>query len=139
MLSDLNFKKYLDFRLLGLTGSIFLIISQFLPWLSGSSLLDYYIIYVMIAIESSFLYIFPLISGLICLIATILIMYKIEYRINSVIINFVGLGFFLAFLFRIIPEEVSFIPNAEIGFYFSILGAVLLFFDIIHILINKDK
>ena len=139
MLSDLNFKKYLDFRLLGLSGSIFMIISQFLPWLSGSSLLDYYMTYAVIAIESSFLYIFPLICGIICLVATILIIYKIEYRINSVIINFVGLGFFLVFLFKIIPLQASFIPNAEIGFYFSILGAVLLFFDILHILINKDN
>ena len=116
-----------------------MITSQFLSWFSGFSLLDIYLVYINIAIEDSFLYLFPLISGIICIFATILILVKIEYRINSVIINFVGLGFFLIFLFEIIPREALYIPNAGIGFYFSILGALLLFFDILHILIRKDN
>ena len=135
----MTIKKYLDFRLLGLTGSILLILSQFLSWFSNQSLLYIYIITTSVAIEDSFLYLFPLISGMICLGGTILILYKIDYKINSVIINFVGLGFFLIFVFEIITEEFIFLPTAQIGFYFSIIGSLLIFFDILNVLIIKES
>ncbi len=135
----MNIKKYLDFRLLGLTGSILLIISQFLSWFSNQSLLCIYIITTSVAIEDSFLYLFPLISGIICLVGTGLIVYKIDYRINSVIINFVGLGFFLIFIFEIVTKEIIYLPTAQIGFYFSIIGSILIFFDILNVLIIKES
>ncbi len=135
----MNIKKYLDFRLLGLTGSILLIISQFLSWFSNQSLLYIYIITTSVAIEDSFLYLFPLISGIICLVGTGLIVYKIDYRINSVIINFVGLGFFLIFIFEIVTKEFIYLPTAQIGFYFSIIGSILIFFDILNVLIIKES
>ncbi len=135
----MNIKKYLDFRLLGLTGALLLIISQFLSWFSNQSLLYIYIITTSVAIEDSFLYLFPLISGIICLVGTGLIVYKIDYRINSVIINFVGLGFFLIFVFEIVTKEFIYLPTAQIGFYFSILGSILVFFDILNILIFKES
>jgi len=135
----MNIKKYLDFRLLGLTGSIFLILSQFLSWFSGQSLLTIYILTTSVAIEDSFLYLFPLISGIICLVGTGLIVYKIDYRINSVIINFVGLGFFLIFVFEIVTEEFIYLPTAQVGFYFSIIGSILIFFDILNILLIKES
>ena len=135
----MNIKKYLDFRLLGLTGSILLIISQFLSWFSNQSLLLIYFITTSVAIEDSFLYLFPLISGIICLVGTGLIVYKIEYRINSVIINFVGLGFFLIFIFEIVTKEFIYLPTAQIGFYFSIIGSILIFFDILNVLIIKES
>ncbi len=134
----MNIKKYLDFRLLGLAGSILLILSQFIPWFSNQSLLDIFIIKTSFAVEDSFLYIFPLICGILCLIGSIVIIYNIEYRINSVIINFIGLGFFLVFAFRIIPEELLYLPNA-LGFYFSIIGSILVFFDILNILVTREK
>ena len=37
-------KSYIDYRLIGLAGSILLIISEFLPWFSGFSCLDIYIL-----------------------------------------------------------------------------------------------
>jgi hypothetical protein len=135
----MSIKKYLDFRLLGLTGSILLIISQFLSWFSGQSLLTIYILTTSVAIEDSFLYLFPLISGIICLVGTGLIVYKIDYRINSVIINFVGLGFFLIFIFEIVTKEFIYLPTAQIGFYFSIIGSILIFFDILNVLIIKES
>ena len=135
----MRIKKYLDFRLLGLTGSILLIISQFLSWFSNQSLLYIYIITTSVAIEDSFLYLFPLISGIICLVGTGLIVYKIDYRINSVIINFVGLGFFLIFIFEIVTKEFIYLPTAQIGFYFSIIGSILIFFDILNVLIIKES
>ncbi|MBA7661344.1 hypothetical protein ES703_69359 [subsurface metagenome] len=135
----MNIKKYLDFRLLGLTGSILLIISEFLSWFSNQSLLHIYIITTSVAIEDSFLYLFPLISGIICLVGTGLIIYKIDYRINSVIINLVGLGFFLMFAFEIVTKEFIYLPTAQIGFYFSIIGSILIFFDILNILLSKEK
>jgi len=135
----MNIKKYLDFRLLGLTGSILLIISQFLSWFSNQSLLYIYIVTTSVAIEDSFLYLFPLISGIICLVGTGLIVYKIDYRINSVIINFVGLGFFLIFVFEIVTEQFIYLPTAQIGFYFSIIGSILIFFDILNVLLIKES
>ncbi len=135
----MTIKKYLDFRLLGLTGSILLILSQFLSWFSNQSLLYIYIITTSVAIEDSFLYLFPLISGIICLAGTGLIVYKIDYRINSVIINFVGLGFFLIFVFEIVTKEFIYLPTAQIGFYFSIIGSILIFFDILNVLLIKES
>ena len=135
----MNIKKYLDFRLLGLTGSILMIISEFLSWFSNQSLLYIYIITTSVAIEDSFLYLFPLISGIICLVGTGLIVYKIDYRINSVIINFVGLGFFLIFVFEIVTEEFIYLPTVQIGFYFSIIGSILIFFDILNVLLIKES
>ncbi|MFX1434906.1 MAG: hypothetical protein ACFFB1_14120, partial [Promethearchaeota archaeon] len=100
----MNIKSNFDYRLLGLTGSILLIISQFFSWFSGYSLMERYLIAISVDISNAFLYLFPLISGSICLIATLLIYFKLEYRINSVIINFVGFGFFLIFIFELIPQ-----------------------------------
>ena len=135
----MNIKRYLDFRLLGLTGSVLLILSQFLPWFSNQSLLEIYIISTSVAIEDSFLYLFPLICGIICLVGALVIIYNKEYKINSVIINFIGLGFFLIFIIEIIPKDLLYIPYAEIGFYFSIIGSILIFFDILNILLIKHE
>jgi len=135
----MNIKRFLDFRLLGLTGSVMLILSQFLPWFSNQSLLFIYIISTSVAIEDSFLYLFPLICGIICLVGAIVIVYNFDYKINSVIINFIGLGFFLIFIIEIIPKELFYIPYAEIGFYFSIIGSILIFFEILNILLTKQE
>jgi len=135
----MNIKRYLDFRLLGLTGSVLLILSQFLSWFSGQSLLIIYILTTSVAIEDSFLYIFPLICGIICLVGALVNIYNREYKINSVIINFIGLGFFLIFIIEIIPRELIYIPYAEVGFYFSIVGSILIFFDILNKLLIKQE
>jgi len=135
----MNIKRYLDFRLLGLTGSVLLVLSQFLPWFSNQSLLSIYIISTSVAIEDSFLYLFPLICGIICLVGAIVILYNLDYKINSVIINFIGLGFFLIFIIEIIPRELIYIPYAEIGFYFSVVGSILIFFEILNILLTKQE
>ncbi len=135
----MNLKRYLDFRLFGLTGSVMLILSQFFPWFSNQSLLDIYIISTSVAIEDSFLYLFPLICGIICLVGAIVIIYNLDYKINSVIINFIGLGFFLIFIIEIIPKQLLYIPYAEIGFYFSIIGSILIFFEILNILLTKQE
>ncbi|MFW9946977.1 MAG: hypothetical protein ACFFDX_09135 [Candidatus Odinarchaeota archaeon] len=136
----MDIKSFVDYRLLGLTGSILLIVSQFLTWFSDYTLLERYILYTTLPdIGISFLYLFPLISGIICLIATLLIYFKLEYRINSVIISFVGFGFFLVFIFELIPQEIDFISNAGIGFYMSIAGAILIFFHNLNILLTREK
>jgi len=114
-------------------------LSQFLPWFSNQSLLYIYIISTSVAIEDAFLYLFPLICGIICLVGSIVILYNLNYKINSVIINFIGLGFYLIFIIEIIPRELYYIPYAEIGFYFSIIGSILIFFDILNILLIKQE
>jgi len=130
----MNIRKYIDLRLIGIIGSCLLIISQFSSWISELTLFNIYLITTSISIEDSFLYLFPLISGSICFIGTFLVLYKLEYKLNSVIINFIGLGFFLIFIFKFIPTEVPYIGSAEIGFYFAVIGALLILLDILNVL-----
>jgi len=130
----MNIRKYIDLRLIGIVGSCLLIISQFSSWYSGLSLINMYLIMTSVAIEDSFLYLFPLISGCICFIGTFLVLYKLEYKLNSVIINFIGLGFFLIFIFEFVPMEFPYIGSAEIGFYFAVIGALLILLDILNVL-----
>ena len=132
--SIMNFKRYIDLRLIGIIGSIFLILSQFLAWYSELNLMTIFIVTSSIAIEQSFLYLFPLISGIICFIGTFIILYKIDYKLNSVIINVIGLGFFLIFLVEIVIYDFPYISSIGIGFYFSIIGALLILLDILNIL-----
>ncbi len=89
------------------------------------------------SLEDSFLFLFPLISGSITLVGTLLILFKGEYKVNSVIIIFIGLGFFLIFLVELIPQDLPYIGSAEIGFYLSIVGALLVLLDIMNILIQR--
>ena len=131
--------KITDYRLIGLAGSISLIISNFLPWFSGFTLLDLYLIMTYVAIEDSFLYLFPLMSGIICLIGCIMILYTEDFRINSVIINFIGLSFLLLFFFEIIQDVQLFISTIGIGFYFCVAGFLLVIIDIINILLENNK
>lgn len=135
----MKLKFNIDYRLLGLIGSILLIISQFLSWFSGLSLLEIYIFTTGVELGNSFLYLFPLVSGSICLIGTMLIYIKIEYRINSIIINFVGFAFFLVFILELIPQEIEYIPNAGVGFYISIIGSILIFFHNLNVLLTREK
>ena len=126
----------LDFRLVGLVGSIILIISEFLPWLSEFSLLDIYILYTITTVEESFIFLFPLISGIICIIASLLVIFNLEYKINSVIITCIGLGFLTLFLVDFIPGELFYLPKAGIGFYLCITGFMIMILHIILILIS---
>ncbi|MFX0032280.1 MAG: hypothetical protein ACFE8E_01160 [Candidatus Hodarchaeota archaeon] len=135
----MKFKFNIDYRLLGLIGSILLIISQFLSWFSGLSLLEIFIFTTGVEIGNSFLYLFPLVSGSICLIGTLLIYIKMEYRINSIIINFVGFAFFLVFILELIPQEFEYIPYAGVGFYISIVGSILIFFHNLNVLLTREK
>lgn len=129
--------KNLDYRITGLIGSILIIISELLPWVSQFSLLDLYIKYTQTTVEESFLFLFPLISGIICLIASLLIIINNEYKINSVIITFIGLGFLSLFLGDFIPSELFDLSKAGIGFYLCITGFLFMFINIILILISK--
>ena len=126
--------KNWNLRLVGVFGSILLIVSEFLPWISGQSLLDIYIFSTYVAVEESFLFLFPLISGIICLIGSIIVYYNVEYKINSVIVNFIGLGFLLLFLFEIIPSEVGYISGLQIGFYCCIAGFFIVLISVINVL-----
>ena len=103
----MNIKRYLDVRLLGLTGSVLLILSQFLPWFSNQSLLYIYIISTSVAIEDSFLYLFPLICGIICLVGALVIIYNKEYKINTVIINLNLINFIFFIKIKIKKKETT--------------------------------
>ena len=143
-MTPINYKEknwnFLDFRFVGLVGSILLIVSEFLPWFSGFSLFDAYILYTITAVEESFIFLFPLISGIICLVASLLIIYNLEYKINSVIITFIGLGFLTLFLVDFIPGELFYLSKAGIGigFYLCIAGFMIMIISIMLILIAKE-
>ena len=128
----------LDYRLVGLIGSLILIVSEFLPWISEFSLFDIYILFTITSVEESFIFVFPLISGIICLIASLLIIINLEYKINSVIIACIGLGFLTLFLVDFIPGELFYLSKAGIGFYLCIAGFMVMIFHIILILISKE-
>ena len=136
---NLKIKKFLDFRFYGLIGSIFMSLSIFLPWMTKLTLFEVYVITTTFQLEYSFMYLFPLISGVICMFGTVLLIYDKEYRVNSVIINFIGLGFLLLFLFDYIPSEFSYISSIGIGFYLCIVGTLLILLYIINILLIKDE
>ena len=135
----MEYKKYLNTYLIGLVGSLFLIASEFLQWFSEYNLIEIFIITNEIAIEDSFLFLFPLMSGIICSIASILVVYQIKFKIKSVIISFIGLGFFLIFLIDYIIQVIYYLPNARIGFYFGIIGFLLVLFNLLNLLLNSEK
>ena len=127
-----------DYRFTGIIGSILIIISEFLPWFSQFSLFDAYVLYTITAVEEAFLFLFPLISGIICLIASILILKNLEYKINSVIITFIGLGFLTFFLVQFIPGELFYLSKVGVGFYLCIAGFIIMIINIVLILISKE-
>ncbi|TFF87309.1 MAG: hypothetical protein EU549_04975 [Promethearchaeota archaeon] len=132
-------KQYIDLKLLGIISSILILISEFLPWISNYSLIERYIIYTQIKIQESFLYLFPLVAGIICGFGSILVIYDVQYKIKSVVINFIGLGFLLIFFFDFIPNEMIFFTGTEIGLYICVTGAILMIFHLINILLLKEE
>jgi len=124
---------------MGAVGSILLILSEFFSWFSDYSLIEIYVITSSVNIEDSFLFLFPLLSGIICLIASILVIYKIELKVKSVIIFFVGLGFLIIFFVDYITQDIEYISSAGIGFYLGVIGFLLILFNIINILITVEK
>ncbi|MFX1468750.1 MAG: hypothetical protein ACFFB8_08805 [Promethearchaeota archaeon] len=135
----MEFKKNINTYLIGVIGSIILILSEFFSWFSDYSLIEIYIITLDIALEDSFLFLFPLLSGIICLIANILIIYKIDLKIKLIITIFIGLGFLLIFLIDYISQEIQYISNAGIGFYLGIIGFLLILFNLLNVLITNEK
>ncbi|MHA1273273.1 MAG: hypothetical protein ACTSQP_10235 [Promethearchaeota archaeon] len=133
----MTLRKYLDYRLFGLIGAILMIISEFLPWISELTLFQIYIIMTFASLENSLLYLFPVICGIICLFATGLIIYDEDYKINAIIIYFIGLGFMLIFLFNLVPAELNYLANANIGFYICITGFLFVIINNINILMTK--
>jgi len=135
----MKLRNFINISLMGLIGSILLVISEFYSWFSNYTLIELFIITSSVAIENSFLFLFPIISGIVCLIANILVIYKFEYRIKSVILSLVGIGFLLIFFFDYISQELEFLSNAGIGLYLGVTGFLLNLFNLIIILITKDN
>ncbi|MFX1310724.1 MAG: hypothetical protein ACFE8C_13565 [Promethearchaeota archaeon] len=135
----MELKKYINSYILGVIGSFIVILSEFFSWFSDYNLIEEFVIRSIIAIEDSFLYLFPLLSGIICLIASILVIYKIELKVKSVIIFLVGLGFFVIFFIDYIIQEIASFPNPGIGFYLGVAGFLLIFFNLLNMLLAKEK
>ena len=135
----MELKKYFNVYILGFIGSIILIISEFFSWFSTHSLLEEYVFYSTVAIEDAFLYLFPLVSGIICLIASILVIYKIELKIKSVIVFLLGLGFFVIFFIDYIIQQITTFSNPRIGFYLGVAGFLLILFNILNMLLTIEK
>ncbi|MFW9939767.1 MAG: hypothetical protein ACFFFT_01910 [Candidatus Thorarchaeota archaeon] len=125
--------------ILGLSGPILLILSEFFNWLSDYNLIELYVLYTDLQIENSFLFLFPLISGIICLIANVLVIFSLEFRIKSIILSFVGLGFQLLFFIDYISQEIEFINNAGLGLYLGVFGFLLIIINIINVLSTVEN
>jgi hypothetical protein len=132
-------KNVVGLLLLGLIGPILLIISEFFPWFSDYNLIELFIITTLVEIENSFLFLFPLISGLVCLIANMLVLFNIEYRIKTVILSLVGLGFQLIFFIDYIIQELEFLSNAGVGVYLGSFGFFLIIINIVNILTKAER
>lgn len=132
-------RKILNFQLLGLIGPIFLILSEFFSWFTDYNLFELYLFYIKFEIENSFLFLFPLISGIICLLAVIIVIYKDEFRVKSAILSFVGLGFQLLFFIDYISQEIAFVYNAGIGLYLGVIGFLLIIVNVISFLTKVEK
>lgn len=135
----MKLKKMYIILLLGLSGPILLILSEFFSWFSDYNLIELYVIFTDLQIEDSFLYLFPLISGVICLIANVLVIYNLAYRVKSIILSFVGIGFQLLFFIDHIAQEIEFISDAGIGFYLGIFGFLLILVNLIYVLITDEN
>lgn len=127
------------FLLLGLIGPVLLILSEFFIWFSSYNLVELFIITTFAEIENSFLFLFPLISGIICLIANMLVIYNAEFRIKTVILSFVGLGFQLIFFIDYISQELGFLSNAGVGVYLGGFGFFLIIINVIYILTRIER
>jgi hypothetical protein len=134
----MEIKKYINQYIIGCIGSILLILAEFFQWFSDDSLFEIYLATSTILVDS-FLFLFPLLSGFICLIASILVIYKIEYKVKSVIISFLGLGFMLIFIFDYMSQVIQYLPDAGIGFYLGFVGFLLIFFNILNMLLTLEK
>ena len=132
----MELKKYINTYIVGFIGSLVLLLSEFFSWFSDYNLIEEYIFYSITPIEDSFLYLFPLLSGIICLIASILVIYKIELKVKSVILSLVGLGFFVVFFIDYIIHEIITFPNPGIGFYLGVAGFLLIIFNILNMLLT---
>ena len=132
-------KNVVGLLLLGLIGPILLIISEFFPWFSDYNLIELFIITTLVEIENSFLFLFPLISGLVCLIANMLVLFNIEYRIKTFILSLVGLGFQLIFFIDYIIQELEFLSNAGVGVYLGSFGFFLIIINIVNILTKAER
>ena len=132
-------RNVVSLLLLGLIGPILLIISEFFPWFSGYNLIELFIITTLVEIENSFLFLFPLISGIVCLIANMLVIFNMEYRIKTVILSLVGLGFQLIFFIDYIIQELEFLSNAGVGVYLGSFGFFLIIINIVNILTKAER
>ena len=132
-------RNVVSLLLLGLIGPILLIISEFFPWFSGYNLIELFILTTLVEIENSFLFLFPLISGLVCLIANMLVLFNMEYRIKTVILSLVGLGFQLIFFIDYIIQELEFLSNAGVGVYLGSFGFFLIIINIVNILTKAER
>ncbi|MHA2179958.1 MAG: hypothetical protein ACXAAH_00895 [Promethearchaeota archaeon] len=132
-------KNNVSFLILGLIGPILLILSEFFPWFSDYNLVELFIITTFVEIENSFLFLFPLISGIICLIASMLVIYNSEFRIKTVILSLIGLGFQLIFFIDYISQELGFLTSAGVGIYLGSLGFLLIIINVISLLTRVEK
>jgi len=131
----MNKKRVQNLNILGLIGSILIIVSEFLVWFSSISLFEYYFITIDIAIENAFLYLFPLMSGLICLSGNILMIFNSSHRVKFGILNIIGLSFLLIFLLQMIPLHQFIYLINQLGIYVFIAGLILILINLINILI----
>ena len=125
------------FNYFGIVGGVLVIVSTLFPWFSTYNIFTMYII--SGASPDSFIYFFPMMSGIICLVGSFLFVYRPELKINSVIIEMIGLGFNLLFSLDFITNHGQYLLNIQIGFYIFAVGFALIFWEVIAKLYQKEE
>ena len=125
------------FNYFGIIGGVMVIISTLFPWFSTNNIFSMYII--SGASPDSFIYFFPIMSGIICLAGSILFVFRHNLKINSVIIEMIGLGFNLLFMLDFITNHGQYLLNTQIGFYIFVVGFALIFWEVIAKLYQKEE
>ncbi|MBD3193911.1 MAG: hypothetical protein GF317_02575 [Candidatus Lokiarchaeota archaeon] len=134
----MNLKSFLDIKLLGIVGAILVLLSEILPWSSSYSLLEIYVITINVQIENAFLFLFPIVSGILSLIANIIQFTKLKEKVEFYILDIMSLGLLFLFFFEIIPDELIYYLD-YIGIYFCISGLLFILINLILRLTSNKK
>ena len=68
-----------------------------------------------------------------------MVIVKPKFRIKSVIVSFIGLGFQIFFFINHIAQEIEFLSNASTGLYLGIFGFIFIIINIIYVLSTGER
>ncbi len=120
------------FNLFLIIGAVFLLISEFIPWVSQN-----FSIYNTFLINNEIIYLFPIISAFITFFIAGYLIFSSKPNIGYIsFIILMALSLTMLLLYQIIKDSGVYLFNS-IGIYVGIIGFSLIFFGLFLMLINK--